>query len=114
MAMFKASALREQLTRRLLEIGVEERAWPGRDDGFASLLFQGKDFGHFHSDCEIDIRLGKDVIARERLIHPPDSSVHPGRARNSPWYEMKVRSAADIDEAARLVRIAVDGIRRQK
>lgn len=113
-AVFKPSALRERLIRRLLELGVEERAWPGREDGFASLLFHGKDFAHFHSDCEIDIRLGKEVIKRERLSHPPDSTVHPGRAAGSPWHEMRVRDPGDIDAVVRLVKIAIDGIARQK
>ena len=90
---------------------MEERAWPGRDDGFASLLFKGRDFAHFHSDGEIDIRLGKSLIQRERLVHPADSTVHPTRSSSSAWYEMKVRNAADVDEAVRLVRLALSGIK---
>ena len=105
------SALRNALSKRLRDIGVVERAWPGRDDGFASLLFGGKEFAHFHTECELDIRLGKDVIKRERLVHPTDSTVHPDRARSSPWFEMKVTSAADMDEAVRLVQIAIQGLR---
>ena len=101
------NALRNSLSQRLRELAVEERAWPGRDDGFASLLFDGKDFAHFHTWSEIDIRLGKDVIRRERLVHPSNSKVHPGRSNNSPWYEMKILNAADVDEAVRLVKIAI-------
>ncbi|HKE95001.1 MAG TPA: luciferase family protein [Povalibacter sp.] len=108
------SALRNRLSQKLRELGVEERAWPGRDDGFASLLFRGQEFAHFHTHCEIDVRLGKDVIRRERLVHPSDSTVHPGRSRNSPWYEMKVSSATDVDEAVRLVQIAIQGLRGGK
>ena len=98
------------MSATLREIGVEERPWPGRDDGFTSLLFRGKEFAHFHNDGEIDIRLGKDVIKRERLVHPKDSTVHPKRSPNSPWYEMKISSARDIDEALRLVQIAIQGL----
>ena len=105
------SAHRNALSKRLRDLGVVERAWPGRDDGFASLLFGGKEFAHFHTECELDIRLGKDVIKRERLVHPADSKVHPDRSRSSPWYEMKVTSAADVDEAVRLVQIAIQGLR---
>ena len=104
------NALRKSINQRLQELGVEERAWPGRDDGFASLVFRGKEFAHFHNDCEIDIRLGRDVIRRERLSHPADSTVHPDRAGSSPWYEMKLRTAADVNEALRLVRIAIQAI----
>ena len=35
--------LRSDLVTRLNELGVEERAWPGRDDGFSSLVFAGKE-----------------------------------------------------------------------
>jgi hypothetical protein len=101
------NALHDRLVQRLREIGVEERAWPGRDDGFASLLFDGKEFAHFHTWCEIDIRLGKDAIKRERLVHPSSSRVHPGRSRNSPWYEMTILGASDVDEVVRLVKIAI-------
>ncbi|HEX5160624.1 MAG TPA: luciferase family protein [Steroidobacteraceae bacterium] len=105
------NALRKSISQRLQELGVEERAWPGRDDGFASLVYRGKDFAHFHHDGEIDIRLGKEVIRREKLAHPADSVVHPERAAGSPWYEMKLRTAADVDEAIRLVRLAIQGIK---
>jgi hypothetical protein len=108
------NALRRSLSQQLRELAVEERAWPGRDDGFASLLFDGKEFAHFHNWSEIDIRLGKDVIKRERLARPVDSKVHPGRSKNSPWYEMKILSAADVDEALRLVKVAILGLGGRK
>ena len=101
------NTLRKKLSQRLRELAVVERAWPGRDDGFASLEFNGVEFAHFHTWCEIDIRLGKVTIRREGLIHPPESKVHPGRSKNSPWYEMRIDSAEDVDEAVRLVKLAV-------
>jgi len=106
--------LRKIVSQRLREIGVEERAWPGRDDGFTFLVFRGKEFAHFHTDSEIDIRLGKNVIRRERLVHPSDSKVHPSRSTNSPWYEMKIYSASDVDEVLRLVQIAIQGLQAGK
>ena len=105
------TVLRKQLSRRLRALGVEERAAPGRDDGFAGLFFGGREFAHFHTDGEIDMRLGKDTIKREGLVHPPNSTVHPGRSKNSPWYEMKIASGADVDEAVRLVMLAIQGLR---
>jgi len=110
----RVNPLRIILSQRLRELAVEERAWPGRDDGFASLLFEGKEFAHFHNWSEIDIRLGKDAIGREGLVHPADSKVHPGRSKNSPWYEMRILSAADVDEVVRLVKIAILGISGRK
>ena len=78
------------------------------------MLFQGKDFAHFHADGEIDIRLGKDVILREALKHPLDSTVHPGRSKSSPWYEFRIRSKADVDEAVRLVELALVALKKRK
>jgi hypothetical protein len=107
-------SLRNSLSSRLRELAVEERAWPGRDEGFASLLFDGKEFAHFHNWSEIDIRLGKDVIRREGLTHPSDSKVHPGRSKNSPWYEMKILNVADVNEVVRLVRVAIAELRGRR
>lgn len=106
--------LRALLIKQLGDLGVEVRAWPKRDDGFASLIFNGKDFAHFHDWTEIDIRLGKDVIKREGLVHPPESRVHPDRAKGSPWYEMQIRSSPDVNEAIRLVKIAIQGLKGKK
>jgi hypothetical protein len=101
--------LRTKLSRQLRELSVEEHAWPGRDDGFANLLFEGNEFAHFHDWHEIDIRLGKELIAREHLVRQP-SRVHPKRAKGSPWYEMKLNSASDVDEVVRLVKLAILGL----
>lgn len=100
------NALRATLSARLRDLSVEERAWPGRDDGFASLLFKGHEFAHFHDWSEIDIRLGKGVIARERLVRAP-SRVHPKRAKGSPWYEAKLSTVADVDKVVHLVKLAI-------
>ncbi len=113
MQAHEVSSLRTRLSKRLQELGVEEKPWPGRTDGFASLLFEGKEFAHFHADSEIDIHLGKQVIQREGLVHPVDSRVHPHRAKGSSWYEMKVTSAAQVDEALRLVGIAIQALHKR-
>ena len=105
------SVLRSSLGQRLRELGVEERAWPGRDDGFASLLYRGKEFAHFHTDQELDIRLGKDVIKREGLKPLSDSTVHPGRAKGSPWQEFRIITAEDVRQAIRLVQLAIEGLK---
>jgi hypothetical protein len=106
-------SLHDELCRRLGEIGVEHRAWPGREDGFAALLHGGKELGHFHHWAEIDLRLGKDLIAREGLSPLPDSTVHPERAANSPWYELRLLSRSDVDEAVRLVQLAVAAVKKK-
>ena len=105
------STLRTDLSKRLRAMGIEEQAWPGRTDGFASLTFRGKDLGHFHSDHEIDVRLGKELKKQERLVPLPDSTVHPGRAQGSPWHEMRIASAAYVDEIIRLVGMAIGAMK---
>lgn len=104
------NAFRTSLSSRLRALSVEERAWPGRNDGFASLHYKGKEFAHFHNWTEIDIRLGKNTIKREQLVRSPHSTVHPGRADSSPWYEMTLGGAADVEEAIRLIKIAIQGL----
>jgi hypothetical protein len=105
-------SLHDELCRRLLEIGVEHRAWPGRDDGFAALMYQGKELGHFHHWTEIDLRIGRQVIEREKLPRIQDSTVHPDRAAGSPWYEWRLKRPADVDEAVRLVQLAIAGSKK--
>jgi Family of unknown function (DUF5519) len=104
------TALHDQLMRRLRELGVEERAFPGRDDGFAALLCNGKEFAHFHHATELDIRLGRKTIEREGLVHPAGSKVHPKRSKNSPWIEVRIDDREDIDEVVRLVRLALEAL----
>jgi len=101
------SKLREQLVRKLQRMGVEERTWPGRDDGFSSLEFAGKDFAHFHNDGELDIRLGRNLIKREGLVHPPDSKVHPGRSQNSQWIEIRFTTPQGVEKIVDLVRLVI-------
>jgi hypothetical protein len=102
------SDLRAELIRRLEKLGVEHCPLPGRTDGFAGLRYNGKEFAHFHDDHELDVRLTKAVIARERLVHPPDSRVHPNRSKTSPWIEVRFTTRADVDRAVRLLKLAID------
>jgi hypothetical protein len=102
------ASLRTELIRQLEKLGVEHRPWPGRNDGFASLCYGGKDFAHFHDDGELDIRLTRVVIKREGLIHPRDSRVHPDRTVNSPWIEVRFTTRADLGRVVRLVKLAIE------
>jgi hypothetical protein len=102
--------LRDQLVRQLKKLGVEDRPLPGRDDGFSSLVYNGKDFAHFHDDKELDIRLTKNIINREGLVHPADSRVHPNRSRNSQWIEVRFSKPADLERIVRLVKLEIEQI----
>jgi hypothetical protein len=72
------TSLRKQLIARVAILGVEERPLPGRDDGFASLCYRARAFAHFHHDNELDLHLTRSIIAREGLVHPPNSVVGSG------------------------------------
>ncbi len=101
------TSLRKQLIARLAELGVEEQPVPGRDDGFAGLVYRGKAFAHFHDDEELDLHLTRSVIAREGLLHPPNSRVHAKRSNTSHWIELPLKTAADLDHVIRLVKLTI-------
>lgn len=103
-----SSHLRDELVRRLAKLGVEHRLMPGRDDGFASLWSGGKAFAHFHNDHEVDIRLTRALIERHALVHPSDSTVHPGRSGKSHWIEVRFTTKRHVDEVVRLVKLAIE------
>ena len=105
------SDLRKQLVSRVASLGIEEHLAPGRDDGFAALVFRGNPFAHFHHDNELDIRLTKAVIRREGLTHPPGSTRHPKRGKTSHWIELRFYTPAELDQVVRLVEVAVDEMR---
>jgi hypothetical protein len=102
--------LRRQLIQRLEKLGVRDHVLPGRNDGFSSLRYNGKEFAHFHDDNELDIRLTRSVIRREGLVHPTNSRVHPDRSRNSRWIEVRLDNAADLERLIHLVKLAIDQI----
>jgi len=80
----------------------------GRTDGFAALCYDNEPFAHFHNDHEIDIRLTKAIIARERLVHPSDSTVHPGRTSKSHWIEVRFTTPRHVERIVELVKLAID------
>ncbi len=104
--------LKEDLVALLEEIpGVTHEDWPDRDDGFSTILFDGKEIGHFHHWGELDLALGAKLIKREGLKHPPDSTVHPKRSPNSRYIELRFDRAAELDEIVRLVRLLVESLK---
>lgn len=71
-----------------------------------ALFFRGKEFAHFHSDNELDLRLTRKVIASLGLSHPLDSVHHPTRSTHSPWIEIRFKTPSEVLRAAELVRLA--------
>jgi hypothetical protein len=106
---FYDMTLRRRLINSIAEWGVEDRLLPGREDGFSCLRYGGKEFAHFHNDNELDLRLGKVLIEREGLAHPPNSKNHPNRKKTSPWIELRFETPKDLERVLRLVKLAIEG-----
>jgi hypothetical protein len=106
--------LQRQLIDKLAKLGVERVDYPGRDDGFCGLRYQGREFAHFHSYNELDLKLSRELIQSEGLSHPPDSTVHPTRSASSSWIELRFERATDLDEVIRLVKLALDALIRRR
>jgi hypothetical protein len=98
-----------QAKQQLLELlasaeGVTAEASPVA--GGTALFFRGKEFAHFHSDNELDLRLTRKVIASLGLSHPPDSVHHPTRSTSSPWIEIRFKTKGEVLRTAELVKLA--------
>lgn len=105
-------SLRKKLLNKLEKIpGLEEKVWPDRDDGFSSLLYNGKDFAHFHHDHELDVRMTTKVIRAEGLVAPTGSKNHPKRSKNSPWIELQFYHEDELDNLIRLIKLAIQQIK---
>ena len=85
--------------------GLEVRASPVA--GGTALFYKGREFAHFHSEHELDLRLTKKVIHRLGLTHPQGSGQHPGRSTNSPWIVVTFHAEDDIERVSDLVKLAV-------
>lgn len=100
------TSLKTRLLDELKKIeGVEDG--PSPVAGGTALFYFGKEFAHFHTDNELDLRLTKSVIQAEGLSHPEGSTNHPTRSLSSPWIEVRFTSSKDIARVARLVQLAV-------
>ena len=102
--------LKAKLLAELRKIdGVDDR--PSPVSGGTALFYQGKPFAHFHNDNELDLRLTRTLIQQMGLSHPPGSVHHPGRSPNSAWIEIRFSTIGDLEEVAKLVRLAVAELR---
>lgn len=102
--------LRQKLTNELRNLpGMEEKIWPDHP-GFTSFNYKGKEVAHFDSNNEIDVRLTKHLIKRERLTHP-NSTRHPDGNRKQPnWIVLPFRRENELKEIVRLVKLAMEQI----
>ena len=97
---------KEQLLHQLASVeGLS--AEPSLVAGGTALLFRGKEFAHFHSDNELDLRLTRKVITSLGLSHPSGSVHHPTRAASSPWIEIRFSSPGEVKRTVELVKLAI-------
>jgi hypothetical protein len=98
------SSLRKLLIDELEKLpGVEDR--PSPVSGGSAIFYKGKEVGHFHSDDLLDLRLGRDLIKKNKLVHP--NVGHPDRAKSSHWFEFIFNSKNDVEELVRLFKEAI-------
>lgn len=99
--------LKNQLVKKLECIpGLEDR--PSKVAGGTAIFYKNKEIAHFHDDSEIDVRLTKKIIRKERLNHPGDSKFHKQRSPGSDWIELRFQKLKDIDEVVRLFKLALE------
>ena len=100
------ASLKKELLQHLQEIeGLQ--ALPSKVPGGTALFYKEKEFAHFHSDNEIDLRLTRQLIKSLGLRHPPRSTTHPARAASSNWIELRFSSIEEVQVVAGLVRQAI-------
>ena len=105
------SQLKQSLMRMILEIpAVTKQTFEGRNGELIAFSFKGKEFAHFHAGNELDLRLTKNVIAREQLAHPENSENHPKRSANSAWIELRFTKEAELQKIVKLVILATNQI----
>jgi len=76
----------------------------------SALFYKDKEFAHFHHDIELDLKLTRKLIKQQGLLNPSDSEMHPNRSINSQWIELRFENASEVEEVARLVKLAVDSM----
>ena len=102
------SVLRKKLIQKLEKVSdVEVRLWKPNSD-FMVINYKGKEVAHFHGNNELDIRLSKEVIKREGLVRPADSTAHPKRSKGSRWMMASFKRSEHLDEIVRLVELAIE------
>ena len=102
---------KSKLVASLEEIpGLEHKPWLDRTDGFSTLHFRGREIGHFHNFNELDLRLGRNLIAREGLSHHSDSKNHPNRANSSHYIELRFERETDLAKVIQLVKLTISNL----
>jgi hypothetical protein len=90
--------------RKLTQLpDVEDQ--PSKVAGGSAIFYRGKEVAHFHSDTLLDLRLGRDVIKKNKLVHP--NIGHVNRAQSSHWFEFEFKSKEDVERLVSLFKVAI-------
>lgn len=98
---------RERLTTKLAELPDVELALY-KDSDLLCVYFKGKEFAHFHTDPEIDVRMSQKFIRKLKLGPAFESANHPNRSKNSRWRVIPFHSAQDVDNIVQLIETLVN------
>ncbi|WP_227981274.1 luciferase family protein [Agarivorans sp. B2Z047] len=102
------SSLKQQLHLWLeAQQGVNSVFWPNDKGGFYGFRYKECEFAHFHQSDELDLKLGKNTIAKLGLVRPVRSLVHPKRSAGSAWIELAFSDSQDLEKIKDLVKLAI-------
>ena len=96
--------MRDEIAGRLLTLpGVEER--PSRFGGGAAFHVAAREFAHFHSDEELDLRVGRreERAIRRRFGEDPRFAF---RRNPADWVVVRIAAGEDLALLDELARIA--------
>jgi hypothetical protein len=101
MRPIKPSELKTELIERILSEPLIE--FKKSKFSTAPAFFVGKkEIAHFHGNDELDIRVTKPVIKREKFLVAGDKRVRQER-QNSDWLQFKFKGEKDLQAAYDLV-----------
>ncbi len=99
--------LKAKLIEQLEKIPeVEVRPWQTNSD-FVVILFRGKEVAHFHGNNELDIRLSRDIVKRDGLVHARNRIGHLDRKNGGRWLIVRFTREAHLAEVLRLITMAI-------
>ena len=97
--------LRQELERRLAGL-PEVTIGPWKDTDLICVSYKGVEFGHFHGQTVLDVRLSPKIIRQEGLSRDVTAEIHPDRSQNSRWICLECKSRPDIDQLVKIAGLA--------
>ena len=100
--------LRKKLIGKLEKIpGVDVHLWKP-DYHLIVIDYRGKEVAHFHGNNELDVRLSKEIVKRDALMHAPDRVGHPDRKNGGRWLVIRFTRESHLAEMVRFIKMAIE------